>query len=133
MSTRSSIATKCNNGKVKIVYCHFDGYLEHVGNMLLNHYNTQEQAEAIVDLGDISCLYESIEKPDGHSFDNKVDGYSVFYGRDRGETGVTALECDTYEIALKKNSQEFNYYWDGDKWLVDGKELTQELIGEGAS
>ena len=70
---------------IRYVYLHFDGY----GALpLLNkHYNTQEKADKLISLGDISILAESCECPEGHSFTNKIPGYSVFYGRDRGETG----------------------------------------------
>lgn len=127
MSTRSSIAVQ-QDGKVKSVYCHFDGYPSHNGKMLLENYNSQEKADAIVALGDMSCLYESIECPEGHSYKNNKEGYSVFYKRDRGESDVDALDCATYEEALEKNHQDYNYFWDGKEWLVDGEKLTKKLI-----
>jgi hypothetical protein len=130
MSTRSSIAVKVEDNKVLTIYCHSDGYLDHNGRMLLNHYNNQEKAEAIVNLGDCSFLDKSIEKPEGHDFDNRKDGYSVFYGRDRNEEECEASVFETYEKALAYNSQEYNYYWDGTKWMVDGDVLTEELIKE---
>ena len=128
MGTRSSIAVKMSDNKVKTIYCHWDGYPSHNGKMLKGFYNSQEMAESLVNLGDMSILDESIEKPDGHTFDKRVEGYSTFYGRDRGETGVDAKEFDTYDKALKFNNHNYNYYWDGEKWLVDGEVLTDEII-----
>jgi len=127
MSTRSSIAVQQGN-IVKTVYCHFDGYPDHVGRMLLNHYNNQEGADSIVNLGDLSSLSQSVEKPEGHSYATPVEGYSIFYGRDRGEKNVAALVVPDYATALKRNRQEYNYFWDGTQWTVDGKPLTMELI-----
>lgn len=127
MGTRSSITVQ-QEGKVKSIYCHWDGYPSHVGKMLLENYNSQEKANAIVAIGDLSSLDESIECPDGHTFDNSKKGYSVFYGRDRGESNVDALECATLKDAIKKNSQEYDYFWDGKQWLVDNEILTKELI-----
>ena len=127
MATRSSITVK-KDGKFKTVYCHFDGYPSGVGEKLLHHYNDQEKADSIVALGDLSCLYESVECPEGHSYNSKIRGYSVFYGRDRGEDGTEAKEFDTYQKCFDWNSQEYNYLWDGEKWLVDGEALTPELI-----
>ena len=74
MSTRSSISVEISEGQSLCVYCHWDGYPSHNGRILLNHYNTQELAEALVRIGDISVLDASIEKPEGHTFDNRVKG-----------------------------------------------------------
>ena len=50
MATRSAIAIKQEDGKVKSVYCHSDGYPEHNGKLLLNFYNSDESANEIVNL-----------------------------------------------------------------------------------
>lgn len=39
MSTRSTIAIENENGTIKKVYCHFDGYISHVGKVLANQYS----------------------------------------------------------------------------------------------
>ena len=130
MSTRSSISVKQLDGSIKTVYCHFDGYHSHVGKMLLKHYNSQEQANAIVNLGDLSALHESIECPQNHSYDEQITGYSVFYGRDRGEKDINAREYASFEKAMLRDSQEFDYYWDGSQWLVDEEVLTKEMTEE---
>ncbi len=58
MSTRSRIAVlQENDGSVKSVYCHWDGYLSGVGVTLLNHYNTYQRANAVVALGGLSSLH----------------------------------------------------------------------------
>lgn len=115
MSTNSSISVLMTNGKVKSIYCHWDGYPEHMLEKLKN-YNNQELAEKLVDLGDLSYLDNSLDKPENHSFDDPKKGYSIFYGRDRGETGIKAREYTNITSALKKEEQEFNYYWNGEKW-----------------
>jgi len=124
MSTGSSIAVK-KDGKVKIIYCHFDGYHSHVGKMLLNYYNNQKKADAIIALGDMSCLYKSIECPPGHSYDNRMHGLSVFYGRDRGESRTAAVEFKTYKKALAYNHQEYNYFWNGERWACGNRVLSK--------
>src|SRR6056297_1856193 len=115
MSTHCSITVKVNDEKFYSVYCHFDGYPSHTFKMLSNYYNSQEKAEALVKMGDISFLDKSIECPYGHYFDNNVKGYSVFYKRDRGEDGCDPYITFSYEDAYK---QEWNYLWDGDKWVI---------------
>jgi hypothetical protein len=113
MSTRSLINVKCNDGKVRSIYIHFDGYA-HL-ETLQKHYNSQELAEQLVSLGDLSLLDESAgPPPKGHAFDNRVRGYCVAYGRDRGEVGTEALVFDDFESAkMQKRAQEFIYEWDG--------------------
>ena len=56
MATRSTIAVEHADGTVSQVYCHWDGYLTHNGQILLDHYDTQEKAEQLVSLGSISSL-----------------------------------------------------------------------------
>jgi hypothetical protein len=80
----------------KSVYCHWDGYLEHNGAILQAHYDSAKAA-ALVALGDISSLAPSIDRPEGHSFDKSVDGYTVFYARDRNETGCEFATDATFE------------------------------------
>jgi hypothetical protein len=71
MSTRSRIAIEKQDGTVKSIYCHFDGYVDGVGKTLFNHYD-KEKLEKLIELGDISVLHESTEN-------------TVAYCRDRGE------------------------------------------------
>ncbi len=87
MGTRSAIGVM-HGDKAKVVYCHWDGYLDHNGRILLEHYNSAK-ANHLVALGGISSLQENIEIPEGveHSYDKPAKGITVFYGRDRGEEG----------------------------------------------
>jgi hypothetical protein len=88
MGTRSDIIVEQANGTWKRIYCHWDGYVSHNGRILFDHYNSAKLAEAVVKPGDMSSLGPKCSKPQGHSFDNRKPGYSVYYGRDRGETGT---------------------------------------------
>lgn len=118
MSTNCYITVKVKDDLYKTVYCHWDGYPSYTGKMLLNYYNSKEKALAIIELGDLSFLDKSIECPLGHSFDRPIKGYSVFYGRDGGETDVKP-EID---FNCPKYKSEYHYVWDG-KWFCNGKEL----------
>ena len=120
MGTRSDIIVKLSNGTWKRIYCHWDGYLSHNGQILLEHYNTQEKAEALVLPGDLSSLAESCEKPDGHTFNAPVKGHCVYYGRDRGEKNAAGWTGDS-ALAVwppKDTWTEFTYVWDGSAWGV---------------
>lgn len=120
MATRSGFIVKTEDG-YKAVYCHWNGYPTYNGRMLLDHYNSGERARELVSMGSISVLAESLELPDGHSFDNPVKGFTVFYGRDRGEKNVETEVHRTLTDAvqsLKKQGVEFIYLWDGNQWEV---------------
>jgi hypothetical protein len=83
---------------VKSVYCHWDGYLQHNGAILQEHYDSVK-ANQLVALGDLSSLRPEIGEK--HAFSQfelraeEVAGFKLltenmctFYGRDRGETGT---------------------------------------------
>jgi hypothetical protein len=120
MGTRSDIIVHRADGSWKRVYCHWDGYLEHNGKILFEHYNDQKKAEALVEPGDMSSLDKFCTKPDGHTFDNKVDGYTTYYGRDRGESDVDGKVGKTLaEVWPPEDSwTEFTYVFHDGKWYV---------------
>lgn len=121
MATRSTIAVELEDGSIRAVYCHWDGYLSYNGKLLMEHYNSQALAEAITTLGDISSLGERIEPNGPHDFDNAEEGCTVFYGRDRGETNVHPRTFKDYDDYIKNlNRQEYNYLYMDDMWMVEG-------------
>jgi hypothetical protein len=61
MGTRSTIALEFADGTVEQVYCHWDGYLEHNGKILQNHYMDPFEVKALVGLGGFSSLSETVE------------------------------------------------------------------------
>lgn len=86
MGTRSSIGIWNNDGSVKMIYCHWDGYPDHVGAVLLEHYTDETKVRQLLNLGDISSLGKDVSPPPGcsdHSHNNPVQGVTVSYYRDR--------------------------------------------------
>ena len=129
-TTTSNISVKSGN-VYKTVYCHYDGYPEGVGEILLNHYNSQEAAEALIKGGDIMLLGKKCDRPKGHSYKNPIPDYTVYYGRDRGDedTGYTLSE------QKPKLREYYLYIFEDGKWFVSSiyeypknQELTHELI-----
>jgi hypothetical protein len=112
MATQSTISVKTKDG-IKSIYCHWNGYPHHQMPLLTKSYNTQEQAEALVELGNLSLLAPSIEKPNGHTFDTPVKGFTIAYGRDLGEV---KQEAKIYKKMMFVPKQAYNYLWDGSKW-----------------
>ena len=120
MATRSTIAVQHIDGTVSSVYCHWDGYLEHNGKILLENYNTIEKVEELISLGDISSLRQSTECPVGHHFNNPLSGFTVFYGRDRGEYDTDPKRFENYVDYIKNNpSEEYNYIFINNVWQCE--------------
>ena len=97
MGTRSRIGVM-HGDNVKSVYCHWDGYLEHNGAILQEHYDSVK-ANQLVALGDLSSLRPNIgekhkfspfdcDELTSEEFEKRYGGMCTFYGRDRGETGT---------------------------------------------
>ena len=127
MSTNSSITAKQSDGKVKTIYCHWDGYISNNGKILSDHYRDQKKIDDLIELGDLSILESSTDKPDEHTFANPVRGYCVAYGRDRGEDDTQARTYDSLEQAMREEDQNYNYYWDGNQWYVNDTLLSEVL------
>lgn len=88
MGTRSQIGILEPDGSVTSIYCHWDGYVEHHGPILRDHYKTEEKVRALMALGDISVLGAEIGEK--HDFDHAPEGVCNAYGRDRGENDTAA-------------------------------------------
>lgn len=121
MATRSTIAYKTPAGKIRSVYCHWDGYPAHNGEMLRRYYTEARKIAQLVELGSLSYLRKDVfPTPNaGHSFETPEEDVCVFYGRDRGETGVETKEFETVADWISQHGEEYNYLWDGQNWLVN--------------
>jgi len=139
MSTRSNIGILEKDKTVRMIYCHFDGYLSWVGKILLEHYTDESKVRELIALGDISSLCENVAPPPGmkHTYDTPIKNVAVAYYRDRGEPfEASSREYFTIEDA-RLYMQEYLYLFDvaRNKWFfTDGKiglvELTEELCKE---
>lgn len=96
MSAHSYIGVIEEDGTLKYVYCHSDGYPSYLGRMLLTYYNTPELATGLVNLGDLSMVRSMLRErlvPDKgkyHTFKKPVregpkSGITTAYHRDRKE------------------------------------------------
>jgi hypothetical protein len=120
MGTRSTIALEYADGTVDQIYCHWDGYLDHNGRILLNNYSDPFKLRELMDLGDMSSLGPTVGAK--HDFDIKAkygtpeylaeseakSQMCTFYGRDRGEDGVGAKRFKDFED-YKANHQYEEY------------------------
>lgn len=129
MSTHCMIIVeRAEGGQFVASYCHFDGYPTGVGYQLINHYNDQDLAECLVTGGDMSSLGPRCDRPDGHSYSHPVEGYTVYYGRDRGErnTGPRVGAFDS--VGRAHRGIEWYYVWFAkDRWMCACYEDFQDL------
>ena len=65
MATRSNIGIVNLDKSITGIYCHWDGYPEYVGKMLLNHYNNDDIVNGLMNLGNLSILSESLHSTTG--------------------------------------------------------------------
>ncbi len=74
MGTRSRVAVM--HGDVcKSVYCHYDGYLDYTGRILLSHYDSTA-ANALIARGDNSGVKETLEEMNFYE-DREAEGEDV--------------------------------------------------------
>ena len=137
MGTRSRIGVM-HGDKVKSIYCHWDGYLEHNGQILQNHYDSA-RANHLVSLGDMSSLGPVIGQ--AHPFSQfeikeddlereaklalmelvKSEGWCTFYGRDREENGTEFKVAHTFVEFMEQCDNcgaEYYYIMRDGVWYV---------------
>lgn len=124
MATRSRIAIENQDGTIKSIYCHFDGYIAGNGDTLQKHYTDRSKVEKLIELGDISSLKENIEPTGEHNFNNRQEGVTVAYHRDRGED-FSQKEHKSVDDFFNSDFEEYGYLFTKEGyWLVsDGTEV----------
>ena len=99
------------DGSVKAIYLHWDGYPGYAGAILGGWYKPPEQVEALLALGNLCEIGETLET-------------CVAYHRDRGEKLVPASCFATVEEYETKGKADFGadylYIYDAERWLVYG-------------
>jgi hypothetical protein len=122
MSTRSFIGIVQEDGTVKGVYCHSDGYPSNQMPLLTENYTVAKKVDELVSLGDMSQLDRRICPPKNskHSFDHRRKGVCVYYGRDRGEDSnaikPTVIERKKLASFIKRGWYQYAYLFKDGKW-----------------
>ena len=125
MATRAVIGKLQTDGSgIKAIYLHSDGYLEHAGRILDEHYRDESKVDELIAHGDVSSLNENIgvklDFMDYKSFhENKQ---CRFYGRDRGEKNKQAEvlkdEKELLKFAFEKCDADYVYMYAYGSWYV---------------
>jgi hypothetical protein len=116
MATRSTISLEFADGTIGQVYCHWDGYLQHNGKMLMEYYSNPFILRDLIDLGSLSSLQPTIGTKHPFSmfeanmtqdeYANLYRDMCTFYGRDRGEGEYQATYFKDYEHFLVDGQEE---------------------------
>lgn len=109
MSTNSLIFQEQQDGTLKGIYCHYDGYLQYNGVILSESYSDPKKVAKLLELGNLSSLGEgleaseavrlygnyyyiseafealSVEEQERLRNEDRSGKYTVAYHRDRGE------------------------------------------------
>ena len=122
MATRAIIA-KLDDKGVKAIYNHSDGYLEHAGRILAEHYRDESKVDELLAHGDVSIIDENIGvKIDFNDYKTRyANKQCKFYMRDRGEKYKHAeqLKDETELIEFSNNCDvDFIYMFAYGYWYV---------------
>ena len=137
MGTRCYIAKQVGANDYRTIYCQLDGYPSYLGMLLIDHYNTVEMVDKLLDLGDIYALKPKLE-PDAnqpHDFMNRQKDVTLAFSRDFDEEGFDA-SIKTLEELEENWEIEFVYIFTQDnKWkyfsvgeLEDGVRDLEETV-----
>jgi hypothetical protein len=128
MGTRSRIGYELQDHTVVSVYCHWDGYPEHNGKILVNHYQNREDVKELIDGGAISSLrtrqtwdnYSAVRDDKGEYITDD-DGYMMYeddrdpqplYYTERGEElDVHQTSFDEF-VSGNMGGEEYAYLYD---------------------
>ena len=118
MGTRSRVGVM--HGTVcKSVYCHYDGYLDYTGRILLAHYDSTA-ANLLIARGDNSGVKETLEEMNFYS--------------DRGEEDVSWRVTHSFEEFLEQVNNcygEYYYVMKDGVWYAGCVYETEDLVKNG--
>tara|TARA_R100001082_G_scaffold108875_1_gene84892 strand:- start:131 stop:574 length:444 start_codon:yes stop_codon:yes gene_type:complete len=101
------------------MYCHYDGYLEHNGKLLLDNYTSTKDVKALISLGNIRSLKptidEMVETEDYQIYDDPAESFRSLR--------AYMSQVDTLFI-------EFIYLWseEDESWWVS-RSVSKEVGG----
>lgn len=119
MATRSMIGILEDDNTVTAIYCHWDGYPENNGHLLMKYWNDAYLIDHLMTLGNISVLGKEVGER--QNFNQPTDGnWCLAYGRDRGEADQSATSYasrdDYVGNAADDHDVDYIYLWENDKW-----------------
>jgi len=120
MSTRCQIAMVQEDNTILSIYAHYDGHIETTGVYLHEYYSTQEKAEALIGLGNLSYVSKEIgERQDFNAFTERNWDWCLAYGRDRGQQNQQAKTVKNKEELIEKSKlgwADYIYLYEDGCW-----------------
>jgi hypothetical protein len=129
MATRSYIGIyNSDSNTVDYIYCHFDGYLDYVGRILVDYYTDPERARQLIALGSISSIgadptVQPVVSNNGYpdvNVSKNAQGVPVevvAYHRERGEQ-LKRYTCTLPEYAEEDGMVSYVYLFKDGVWQV---------------
>jgi len=126
MGTHARIGKLLPDGKVRSIYCHYDGYVSGgVGEDLSTHYQDESKVDALLDLGNLSGIGKEIgEEQDFRDFTKQNPDWCLAYGRDRGQKGQEATFTGSEEEYLGDGDYPYIYLYKNGEWSF--KDMNQD-------
>lgn len=131
MGTRSRIGIEMPDHSVVSVYCHWDGYVEHNGKILVEYYQNREDVQELIDGGSMSTLRtrgkwnSSALRDENGEWISDAAGYLMYdddrepqplYHSERGED-VEVLHTSFDQFVSGDSGEEYAYLFDlNDNW-----------------
>ena len=132
MGTRSRIGIEMPDHSVVSVYCHWDGYVESNGRILVEHYLNREDVQELIDGGSMSSLrtthtWESsaLRDENGKIIEDDAGSWSYshtrepqpLYHSERGEENEPDYTSFDEFVSGKLGGEEYAYLFDlNDNW-----------------
>lgn len=104
MSTHASISIQNDDGTVDSINVFYHGYLEGVGEILLDHYNDEGSIRDLIEEGNVKTLHPQL-------------AWTTFLNEPKKKN------VDLEDI----NHQEYNYLFIEGRWVSDHGELADEV------
>jgi hypothetical protein len=111
MATRGRIGLELADGSILSIYSHYDNYPEFVGLKLVEHFNTKEKVQELIDLGDISCLWTNA----GWNNETLPEVGPLPYST-RGEDCPPRLDANKYDYLADGEEYAYIYTLNGE-WV----------------
>lgn len=115
MSTPATIIVHTPTGALASTV-NFDGYPSHTGKILKENYTTQEHAEELVRLGELSVLHKRANPIGEHTWKNPEDGTTIAYHRDRGEPLRQPRMANSALKLIEHFGNHHNYVFEDGEW-----------------
>lgn len=127
MGTRTAVFMEQPNGTFKGVYVHYDGYLEGVGQNLLDNYQDREKVQRLIDIAkpiaslgtDLNLVYETFQRLQDGETRISQDTTEQFFA-----TSLEEIRHERY-LTLGENREIIGY----DEQDEKGETYFRELLG----